>query len=320
MKCPVCPADAIDADARACPACGTDLLPVKLVREIGARYFNRALRLSGEQKHDDAVDAMLAARTFLPPSGIVNRVLGKLKWAAGDTIGARRSWEEAARLDPDDDESQRLIAMAGTERRPLPWIAVAAAGVFLGILVALSGVLLMRKSAPEPRPRGVTSIAAQLVPVAVAPTQEAPVPARASVLPGLATRLESVDGVDVRRGDRELIVLFGDGIFASGSAALPPSGAERMRLVAAIIASEQAPLRIVVRGHADAASPRSGLEWRDNWALSLDRAAKALDILRDSHETPRTWLATGSTPAEAPFPADPKSPRNRTITLTIAPQ
>lgn len=323
MKCPVCPAEAIAADAKTCPACGTDLLPVKLVREVGARYFNRALHLAVQRKHRDAVDSMLVARTFLPPSVSIVRVLGKMLWAAGDPTAAVNAWREGAAAYPDDEETRALLTAAERQKRraarPVAPVAIAilatavvSAAIFGFIATRPSDAQAVVRSSPAPVVLGSS--------LSIVPPSSSPQPAQKDVLQDLTLELESIDGLQIAREGGSVTVVFTGGMFDSASTVIRPADGVRLRRVATAIAAEPEALRIVVRGHADAASPPARA-WRDNWSLALDRAAHALDVLRDAAGSgERIWLASGSTPVEGPFANALNPALNRTISLTVSPE
>jgi flagellar motor protein MotB len=297
---------------------------VRLVREVGARYFNRALHLAAERKHRDAVDSMLVARTFLAPSVTVSRALGKMYWAAGDPASALETWRSAAAAYPDDDETRRLLATAERRRQtPRPIAAVAIAILATAVVSAAIFGFVARRTAGTHRAEADSPTPALLgsaIPIMPSPASPRP-PAQQEDLEALTLRLQSIEGVQIgREGDRVTVVFTG-GMFDSASTVTRPADALRLRRAAAAIAAEPSALRIVVRGHADAASPRAALGWRDNWALALERASHALDVLREADASgERVWLASGSTPVEGPFPDASNPALNRTITLTITPE
>lgn len=112
LKCPVCPRTDVPDEAQQCPNCGTDLAPVRRVRDLCAAYFNEALRLADAGATDPSMTRAAAALAlddqFLP----ARKLLGKLLLAKGRLDEAMGQWEQAAALCPEDEEVQLLMRAA----------------------------------------------------------------------------------------------------------------------------------------------------------------------------------------------------------------
>lgn len=85
-------------------------------------------------------------------------------------------------------------------------------------------------------------------------------------------------GLSIRRDRRgAVITLANDLAFASGSATLSPKAASVLNRVAELLRGTT--VTVSIEGHTDNLPPRPGGPYRDNWALSLDRAEAVLNYL-----------------------------------------
>ena len=117
MKCPVCPAADVPADAKECPSCGTDLSPLVRLHQLAASQFNEALRLAQLGAVDAAITRTSAALSLDGQLAPARALLGKLLWRKGHNQEALGQWHEAAVLAPQDKEIQALIASADLKVR-----------------------------------------------------------------------------------------------------------------------------------------------------------------------------------------------------------
>ncbi|MFW6119008.1 MAG: tetratricopeptide repeat protein [Planctomycetota bacterium] len=134
MKCPVCPKTDISAEAQECPNCGTDLTPVRRLRELCAAQFNEALRLADAGATDAAMARAAAALSLDDEFVPARKLLGKLLLGKGRVEEAIAQWEQAAAQCPEDGEVQRLLS-SGRELKSRRLVKRAST-IAVGILVA----------------------------------------------------------------------------------------------------------------------------------------------------------------------------------------
>lgn len=112
MKCPVCPFENIPDDAERCPNCGTDLSALHHINELGARHFNRALELAHANNNDAALpwtsSAVCLNREYIP----ARTLLGKIFWKKRHHKDALQQWEEAVKIDPENQDALTLLETA----------------------------------------------------------------------------------------------------------------------------------------------------------------------------------------------------------------
>lgn len=142
MNCPVCPATNIPADCLVCENCGTDLAPIRRVRELAAWHYNAALALVGHDDNPAAIRELQAALSADSSSVPVRILLGKVLWKMGRTCEALDEWRRVASEHPDDANVKSLLAEANQVRarrsRTLP-IVVALGTVAIAILSFATG-------------------------------------------------------------------------------------------------------------------------------------------------------------------------------------
>lgn len=144
MKCPVCPLENVPIGAQTCPSCGTELLPLYRVNELGARYFNRALELTADGNLDAALENACTAVNLDARSIPARILLGKILWKKKQREEAVSNWSEVLSVSPDNEEAQSLIAEATKElnaaRRKR---FLARSTVAISVLVLAGGILLV---------------------------------------------------------------------------------------------------------------------------------------------------------------------------------
>ncbi|QDQ25433.1 type VI secretion system protein TssL [Chitinimonas arctica] len=129
--------------------------------------------------------------------------------------------------------------------------------------------------------------------------------------PEIAARLLSVQ----EGGDRSVVTLFGDGLFASGSAEVQP--AYRPLLGRLTEALRTVPGRVVIAGHTDDRKLTSN-RFGSNWQLSQARADAVLAILRQAGQ-PERFLTQGRGELEPLVANDSPAnqARNRRVVITV---
>lgn len=200
---------------------------------------------------------------------------------------------------------QRKAALSG-----LPLAATAAVALLLLALV-YTGLALSLGSRSDPVYERIQSLRLP-PPVAVAPPP-APKPRLAQFLqPDIKAGLVTVkDEVD-----RSVVVVRGDGLFASSSAALLP---EREALMARIAEALVAvPGRILVTGHTDN-KPIKSARFPSNWHLSEERARSVQQFLVDRGVAAARIGAEGRADSEPVAPNDTPAnlAQNRRVEITL---
>lgn len=270
MDCPVCPARDLDPELAACPSCGTDLGPLRRVRELAAR-------------------AAEARAIPLPP--------------------------------PPGPEASA---------RPTPWSRLPAdAKLALGVLalwVPISLALLLGTRRPRPAAAGehppAMSDSGTIGEAAGGGVFDSTASGPASLLAGL----EGLQGATAAVEGAGVRIVFGDGIFASGSERATESGLASLRAAGRALAAAAAgggadrALVVEVVGACDDRPTRPGGRWQDNWSLALGRAGAAAAVLRaEAASAPVRWRVSSAGEAEAPWSNDTEAgrARNRTVVLYV---
>ena len=116
MNCPVCPAMNIAANCLVCENCGTDLAPIRRIRELAAWRYNRALAFAGHGDHSAATRELRAALGVNPSAASIRVLLGKVLWKTGRTSEAIDEWHRVVDEHPNDDNAKSLLAQARRAR------------------------------------------------------------------------------------------------------------------------------------------------------------------------------------------------------------
>lgn len=123
-----------------------------------------------------------------------------------------------------------------------------------------------------------------------------------------------------QQGERlSLVDQEGYSMFPSGSARMNPQTAQLLSMVAQAVA--KLPNKVSITGHTDATpynSNGSTSPGYGNWELSTDRANASRRALEASGVAPgRIESVVGRADNDPLFPEDPKSPRNRRISIVV---
>jgi chemotaxis protein MotB len=120
---------------------------------------------------------------------------------------------------------------------------------------------------------------------------------------------QTPEGLRIQIVDQE-----GYSMFPSGSAAMLPRTAQLMTLVSQAVA--KLPNKLSVSGHTDSTPFSSGNY--GNWELSTDRAnASRRALIASGIDESRMLTVVGRADRDPLFPDDPKSPRNRRISIVL---
>ena len=119
------------------------------------------------------------------------------------------------------------------------------------------------------------------------------------------------DGLRIQIVDAE-----GRPMFASGSAEVQPYMRDLLRELGAMLA--EVPNRLTLEGHTDAAPFPGGERGYSNWELSSDRANSSRREMVAGGLPEAQVLRVQGLAASVPFtPAEPRSPANRRISVTV---
>lgn len=142
--------------AQACPSCGTELLSLYRINELGARYYNRALELTADGNLDAALENACTAVNLDARSIPARILLGKILWKKKQREEAVRNWNAVLSVSPDNEEAQSLIGEArktidaSLRRKSLRRSAVVLLVLILaGVILLVSGVMRSTVSSLE---------------------------------------------------------------------------------------------------------------------------------------------------------------------------
>jgi chemotaxis protein MotB len=108
----------------------------------------------------------------------------------------------------------------------------------------------------------------------------------------------------------------GRAMFASGSSEVQPHMRELLRELGAMLA--EVPNRLTLEGHTDATPFPGGERGYSNWELSADRAnASRRELLAGGLPEAQVLRVQGLASSVLFAPADPRSPANRRISVTV---
>jgi len=190
-------------------------------------------------------------------------------------------------------------------RATVLWATAAGAAAFLVLTYLVLALLL--NSASDPVYATFHRIDQQLAgmmpeppPVEAAPAP-APAPERPSLRKLLADQIAAGKLDVVEEKDRSRIILFGDGMFPSGSTVIRSDYLPVLGAVARALA--KFPGRVLVTGHTDNVPIRS-LRFPSNWHLSQARADAVADFLARQAGDASRFVAEGRADTEPLVPND----------------
>ncbi len=258
-------------------------------------------------------------------------LLARIRAQQGRLGEAQSLWEAASDLEP-ENPSYRAAA-----RRAKAWqrLRVRPDHVRLLSLAAAAALLLLVASALWRNSSGALP-RAEAPSTGEAPASAPPTPVRPPTSPFTSTTAISprasaastapagigVPGtVTTQEGDTT-VVLFEDGLFASG-AALTPAAERILDGLAATLKNNSRATVVAVTGHTDDVPMSRGAPFRDNVALGFARATAVAERLRRVADLDAGALQLRSLGAdEPPFPNDSRQRRlrNRTVVIRIGSQ
>lgn len=163
INCPVCPVKDIPADRLICENCGTDLAPIRRIRELTALHYNAALMFAGRDDYPAAIRELQAALSADPSSAPIRVLLGKVLWKTGRTREALDEWHCVVGEHPDDVNAQALLTQARHTRsqqlRTLPIVAALGA-IAIAVLSFTVGRMTGDGYIPPSQPSNTPSVAA----------------------------------------------------------------------------------------------------------------------------------------------------------------
>jgi len=117
MNCPVCPANNIPDESDTCPGCGTDLSPLRRVRELSSALYQEAIDLANNGATDIAVQKTVSS-LCLDEQQVEARVfLGKLHWKKRQFQEALDQWSRVTAASPENEAAKALMARAKQQLR-----------------------------------------------------------------------------------------------------------------------------------------------------------------------------------------------------------
>lgn len=205
------------------------------------------------------------------------------------------------------------------------WVLAAGLGTLL--LLAYAGFSFKLSSDAAPALEKLTAIEATRMPqrVVTMPRKPAP-PVAPPPTPVRALSLARLLADDVAAGlitldedaYRSLIVVRGDGLFASGRTTVRPAYVELLKRIARAL--DEFPGQVLVTGHTDNVPIRT-LRFPSNWHLSRARAQAVLKILAADAGPAERYQAEGRGEREPLAPNDTPAnrARNRRVEITLLP-
>jgi type VI secretion system protein ImpK len=189
------------------------------------------------------------------------------------------------------------------------WVVGAAALAILALAYTFFYLALGRASTPAHTELAKVGLDAFTRPIAAAPAQGPTL--RTLLAAEEASRAVSIE----EEGGLTRVTLLAPDLFASGSAAVNPTQMDLLRRIAAAL--NQVPGRVMVVGHTDDQPVRT-LRYRDNFALSRDRAVSVGSVLRAGLQDPGRveQVGVGSTePKYRPENTAENRARNRRVEI-----
>lgn len=116
------------------------------------------------------------------------------------------------------------------------------------------------------------------------------------------------------RGDRETVVIRGDGLFRSGRTTVREEYQPILTKIAQALG--QLPGSVIVSGHTDSV-PIKTLRFPSNWHLSQERADNVTAKLSAVTGNPDRYTAKGMGDTEPRVPENPKDARNRRVEISL---
>lgn len=357
VSCPVCGYTGDGAKTSRCPSCGTDVSLLLQFRAFRAGAFDRAIECARSGDFEDALLYGSAALSTCSadPQGWV--FLGRLRWNAGDTHGAKHAWERALAIDPHCREAEGLL-----QEMPLPpsgpaspsrsylhrlsfgiivLVAVFAAGIGTGMIRSVTsnppspsengtGVVeagLSSVTSPDPG-RLETQDKVERIGIAGTPAPAsalaaiggALVPEEAAALAALERVIAALPGAKTEFRGNQIRAWFTEPLFAPGSARLNGPGEEGIVAIAQTLSETDVLPRLRITGLTDA-TPIAQSRWRDNPVLALHRAVAAAELIhqcQQGRENPSEIEIAGFSPEHGAI-AEGTSERGVLIEIMVAP-
>ncbi|MGO1054722.1 hypothetical protein [Crossiella sp. CA198] len=273
-----------------------------------------AAALARAGQHGEALKVLAAQADDQP---VVLDLQARVHAQLGDLAAADRAWKRVLDLRPEDPAALAgcaLIAEITEGRRRRKPVPVLALGGAAAVLVLAAAVVL---------PIGLSG-QAEVTPMATAtsspPVTSGVVRPSAAGDPRLAARLGELaetlaaPGIQVRRAERELRIVFEDGLFQPGGNRFTAAG--RRALAEWAQRLRGAAVRVTVLGHGVAlpGGPASG-----GSTVALGRASAAAAVLAGPGLPLSAITVATAEQAEAPFRGPDAAARNRTAVVLVAP-
>jgi len=160
--CPVCLTPNIPPESATCPACHTDLGPLRRLADLARADFNEALALARAGATDAAIVRAAAAVTNDGRLIVARKLLGKLLWKVGRRSEALVQWQQAAELAPDDAELHGLLRRADRARPTRTMRIVTATALAGAVLLCATALALFHSDRTAERLAKLTVTVAEL--------------------------------------------------------------------------------------------------------------------------------------------------------------
>ena len=135
----------------------------------------------------------------------------------------------------------------------------------------------------------------------------------------LLEELGRIDGVRTRQEDNTGVLLFEEGIFASGGDQIGSKASAILKGILIALKRHKSHVNVLIEGHTDDIPIRKGIaRWPNNWSLGLCRANSVLAHMKKNLDVGHVKLAACSAGTlHPPFPNNSKANRNRNRTVLI---
>lgn len=228
-----------------------------------------------------------------PPLSIADMdLLARIAVQKGQHEQARQLWKTILEKDPTHEAAKAAIEKLGS-----PWIAVALikriaflASIAVVLCLSMVGLFALFNIDQHPQPPSTT--------------------------PAF-----SVPGCSVYTNRGETRIVFNEGLFTL-RCKLKDSAKEQFAIIARLLQENAPNSRIIIEGHTDSYPMRKSSDYKDNYALGLQRALTVAEVLKSDHQIASgRILLTSMGDANPPFPGvDYESKlKNRTVVIRLLP-
>ena len=328
----------------ATPAHESDHGKMSLGAESGASITDvldliAARRLANDGALDEAEGLLSRSVSSSTPSIILD-MLARVMVRKGEFEKARELWMTILEREPDNQAAKSALSRLRT-----PWLAIAIAkrisilaAISLGLTLAAVGFFALSGPwyYPDRPPRNSgqtklieTSYLTETAPHAKASPKNMHVPALSDEISSTPSKLArrrpppffSIPGATVTTNMMETQVVLHEGLF-SYRCELAESARPRLKAVGRAIAEYALNCWVIVEGHTDSDPLPATSPFKDNYALGLQRAVAAVEVLHTTPIPAQDILIASAGNRPPIFPGDDykTKPRNRTVVIRLSPK